>query len=117
MSFTINRKGTTRIVILTKNYAIKIPNFYFYRLLLRGILGNLQERKFSTLKSEELCPTIFSSFGGLINIQPRCKEINRQEFTLYESKINKICSIYPVEKKINSFGWYEDKLVAFDYGS
>ena len=38
--------GSSRLCILTKNYAFKIPRLSPYRSFLRGLLANLQEQSF-----------------------------------------------------------------------
>lgn len=122
----INREGCTRIVILTKTRAYKIPNFLdsWPRLFCSGILSNIQETSFSTLHWPELCPVLWSLPWGLLVVMPRLVELTDQEF----SELNYAEWIkggqdlphgewvVPVEPKSNSFGWFEGRPVAIDYG-
>lgn len=54
----INREGATRIVILTKRFAIKIPNVYSYTMFLHGLLANRHEIVLYRLNCTGLCPII-----------------------------------------------------------
>lgn len=114
----INRQGCTRIVILTKKWAIKIPNFYEYRLMLCGILANLQEKLFSDVGYPELCPVKFSLPFGLCVVMPKVKVLTDEEFLKLDidSFIETENYIIPTEKKSNSFGLLNGKLVVIDYG-
>jgi hypothetical protein len=112
--------GTTRTVILTKNYAIKIPTFVTYKLFLNGLLGNMQEHLFwKHLKSYKLCPILFYIIGGFLLVMPRAKELTREEFFNldFEEFMDEDKWLVPVENKLDSFGWYKGKIVAVDYGS
>lgn len=117
--------GCTRYVLLTKKYAIKVPQFkYSWRHFLLGLLANMQERDFSKIKDNRLCPVLFSITGGWLIIMPRCKPINRKDFLALDIKkfwtkdTNKHDTWYiPVENKEDSFGWYKGNIVALDYGS
>jgi len=122
--------GCTRYVFLTKKYAIKIPQFrYGWRLFLHGLLANQQEVLFSTLKDERMCPVLFHIPGGWMLVMPRCTPLTEEEF--YNLDIYKFWerddiqwpgpdykkAIVPVENKEDSFGWYNNKIVAIDYGN
>lgn len=72
---------------------------------------------FTTLKNDNLCPVIFSSWGSFINIMPYCYPITIKEFNLVLSDKNDSFVNLPVEKKITSFGKLNKKIVAVDYGS
>lgn len=129
----INRQGCTRIVILTKNYAFKIPNFLDgYKLFLTGLLANLQEKQFAILKYKKLCPILFTLPLGFLIVMPRVDMLSEQEFLninfedfdMYKSeifpyKLDIIENGYfiSVENKANSFGWYKNDLVCVDYGN
>lgn len=124
----INRQGCTRIVILTKNYAIKIPNFLGgYKSLLNGLTANLQEKELSKLKWSQLCPVIFSFLFSFVIVMPKCRELSNDEFCNldletcledpYMIKIYQNGYHIKVENKTNSFGWLNGKIVVFDYGN
>ena len=111
--------GTTRFVILTKNYAIKLPTVVEWRLFLHGLLANMYERmnyqafKDTASISYRLCPICFSLPGGWLVVMKRAKPLVRDQFQLVD-QID--WTPIPVEEKLDSFGWYDGKIVAVDYG-
>lgn len=112
--------GVTRIVILTKNYAIKIPNFSEWRLFLLGLLANMQEHIFSELGWPELCPVLFYIAGGWLVVMPKATELSDDEFN--NINVEKFCDkkeqgFIPAEYKSDSFGWLNGKVVVIDYGN
>jgi hypothetical protein len=115
----INRKGATRIVFLTKKHAIKVPRVDSWKTFLTGLLANLQERTFSTTGWEELCPVIFADPLGIFVIMPKADPLDSRTFRCldYDNFVNKIDYVVPVENKIDSFGFLDNKVVAVDYGS
>ncbi len=115
----INKKGTTRLVILTKNYAFKFPSFYSWKFFLQGLLGNMQESLFWTLHDSKLCPVLFSIKGGFLNVMPRAQELSLEEFIAFdfESFVQTPNFLIPVENKLDSFGKINGSIVAIDYGS
>ena len=119
------KRGSTRIVFLIGNWAIKIPNFAEWRLFLHGLLGNMQEKRFSIYP--EICPIIFSIRGGFMNIAKRARELSEEEFEreiLGKCKCTQTSVIFidenyrklRIEKKASSFGWLDGKIVIIDYG-
>lgn len=123
--------GTTRTVILIRSYAIKIPKLYSWKTFLIGLLSNMQEKEFSSMKDNRICPVIFYIYGGFLLVMPRCKSITEEEFKSFNYKdfskerneeiymgiiTYKWCKV-PVENKIDSFGWLDGRIVAIDYGS
>lgn len=124
--------GCTRKVFLIGKYAIKIPQIsYQWRHFLLGLLANMQEKHFSDMKDDRMCPVLFAAWGGWILIMPRCEEISEKEFSKIDidhfweqsTKIINDQTIFygdckvPVEHKISSFGIHKGKIVALDYGS
>ena len=125
--------GCTRFVILTKKYAIKIPQFkYKWRHFLLGLLANMQEVQFSKTKDERLCPVKFYIPGGWLLIMPRCEPVpeniffnldvtkfwpNSSEDYHPDNTCQRAEYNVPVENKLDSFGYYNGKIVAIDYGS
>jgi hypothetical protein len=118
------KKGATRCVLLIKGYAIKMPRLAEWRLFLNGLLGNMQETVWWTnLKDDKLCPILFSIPGGFLNIMPRVSPISEREYVDLQrfsypwiSTADEECNL-PVEWKKDSFGWYQGRIVAIDYGS
>lgn len=128
-----HKYGCTRQVILTKKWAIKIPQFHYeWKHFLLGLLANMQEIRLSKTKDDRLCPIKFYIPGGWLVIMPRCEMINRNEFMKLDIKrfwpdntedyhpdneCNRANFNAPVENKQDSFGHYNGKIVAIDYGS
>ena len=115
----INRMGCTRIVITTKRFAFKIPNFCEWRLFLHGLLANIQERVFSSTDWVELCPVLFALPCGLLVVMPKAEALSDEEFLNMD--IDKFCNhknyVVPVEHKASSFGLLNGRIVAIDYGN
>lgn len=132
--------GSTRTVLLIGKYAIKLPSFYNFEFFLRGLLGNLNERKWSSFKDYDsldckgrLCPVLFTLWGGWFSIMPRCKELTEEEFSNLncneftgnkeiflshkDDRIMISSGGLPVEHKISSFGKLNGEIVAIDYGN
>jgi len=116
--------GVTRLVILTKHWAIKFPTpMYGWKFFLYGFLANMQEREWAGF-DKRLCPVLRSSKYGIFVIMPRCQPLTDDEFTdrihdgwlrLSEEATNESVEL-PVELKTCSFGWLNGKIVAIDYG-
>ncbi|PDT86527.1 hypothetical protein [Sinorhizobium sp. BJ1] len=113
------RCGTTRLVILTRRYAFKLPSIKSWRLFLMGLLGNIQERQFGTIGWDGLCPVLFSIPGGWLVVMPRCRAItaNQWDNLDFNKFVDREDYVLPVECKQDSFGWLNGKVVAYDYGS
>lgn len=120
-----NRCGVTREVILTRSFAIKVPKLtYGWRLFLRGLLANMQERQFWTTRDHRLCPVVWSLPGGWLVVMMRAREMADAEWALFDAE--RFCGtpddcefemIVPAEPKQDSFGWLDGRVVAVDYGS
>lgn len=124
----INRQGCTRLVILIWGWAIKVPQYTSWRMFLNGLLGNLQEREFSSMKLPELAPVLFSIPGGWLNVMPRAEVVDLEspgeerfqmmdiwyQSTLGTGREELLRDI--VESKVDSFGVINGRVVAIDYG-
>lgn len=113
------KQGATRNVFLTKRYAIKLPRWSEWRLFLQGLLANMQERVFWTTEWPELCPVVWSLSGGWIVVMARAKELTRNEWNEFDAEQWRDREEYtiPVENKRDSFGWFQGRIVAIDYGT
>ncbi len=119
----INQQGCTRIVILTKRYAFKIPRITSWEGFLLGCLANLNERRWKNVPTEyRLCPIFYANRFGLLNIMPRCKRIQHRGF--YFQELISICAQSPVasefymsDAKPENYGIYMGRMVKLDYGS
>ena len=118
----LDKKGVTRIVILTKNYAIKIPNFlYQHNHFLQGCYANWSERMLYKMWKdytdepnlrELIAPSYFCSWFGLIQIQKRVALLNR-DLTKGEKKKFKIVASTDLKKE--NFGILDGRIVCVDY--
>jgi len=114
--------GSTRSTVLIGQYALKFPSTVEYRLFLLGLLGNLQEKRFSG-SDPRLCPVIFSMPLGLMNIMPRAQMLSRDEFFAldYKAFVDSSNGHYLLsdmaERKMDTFGWLNGRIVVVDYGS
>lgn len=106
----IIQTGITRVVFLTKNYAIKVPRWHYgWANFIAGIYSNLSETQcWKATKSEHLCPILFS-FGGFIVIMPRIKICKT------ESEITSIPNEEGIDRKPDNYGYYFNKVVCVDY--
>lgn len=118
--------GSSRIVILIFNIAIKIPNFLTeYRHFLYGFAANKNERlrynlskKNNTLLNSVLLESIFCSWGGLFHIQKRGIIITHSFFIdkIYNSNnIELFKEACYGDLKYSNFGIYKGKIVCLDY--
>ncbi len=111
--------GATRVVILTKKYAFKIPTFATYTRFLHGLLANVQEVEWSKTGYPELCPVCVSLPLGLLVVMPRCEPLTDEQYAAFDPEqwIDRENYILPVEAKQDSFGILNGRIVAVDYGS
>jgi len=133
--------GATRIVLVTKRWAIKFPTWrYGWRSFLRGLLANMQER--STWEAWHVwwrrehperefryCPIRWALPGGWLVVMPRVELLKidiadapldtllcRNAFAAWVEELQRQEGL-GAEPKPESFGWYNNRLVAFDYGN
>lgn len=106
------RQGVTRVVYLTKKYAIKFPRiFKGWKMFIQGMFSNLSEYEcWKCTESEFLCPVLYS-FGGFFIIMPRVTT----DLTMDE--INKaLPDEDPGEDRHwNNYGRLNGKIVCIDY--
>jgi len=118
---TLDRKGVTRLVLVFRRFVIKIPNFSCeHAHFLIGCQANWSERKqwkrwrnFESERTSRLCPTLFCSWFGLIQIQSRANilptdnHLSKQQVKDFETITTDI--------KSSNFGYYKGRLVCVDY--
>lgn len=112
-------EGISRTVFLVGPYAIKVPcGRYGWEKWLRGLLANMQERRFGRLGWEGVCPVLLADPLGLVVVMPRCRPVPGY-FTdsYYERLINRGDYRIPAENKPDSWGILNGKTVAVDYGN
>lgn len=110
----VKTNGAYRITILIGDYAIKIPSFlYSQKSFIYGCYCNMSERLYCINHgTENVSPSLFCSWFGLIQIQRRCKSLER-DLTLEEVQEYKYLHCDDIKKE--NFGYYEGKLVCLDY--
>lgn len=114
---TLNRMGTTRDVVLIGRWALKFPTVREWRLFLCGLLGNIQESRFSELQWPGVCPVTFSLPLGFLVVMPRVRMMTDEEFQSFDwsgwlpDEVGDLA-----ESKPDSFGWLGERLVVIDYG-
>lgn len=124
--------GATRTVILTRRWAIKIPGAWahrpglWWRTILLGMLGNMQEASFTMLRHPKLCPVWFALPGGFALVMRRARSVSIAEYLdmLKDGRADAFFApdpgdgfMVPAERKFDSLGWLDGRLVAIDYGS
>lgn len=89
-------------------------------MFLRGLLSNITEAKFTTLAGHfSLCPTVWSMWGGWINVQPRCASLTDDEWASIEhlwGPGESDWNGFPCDFKRENFGMLDGKIVLLDCG-
>jgi len=112
-------EGITRLVFKVGNHVIKIPNFKHSHLhFLNGCYANWSERNYCKMFKDipeflhKVAPSLWCSWFGLVQIQAYCKpldrEITREELVYFKD-------VRKGERKSTNFGYYNGKVVCFDY--
>lgn len=126
-------RGITRTVLVTDQYAIKLPSLRRYGnglagllwSLCRGILANQSEaewyRQACPDMKRDLCPVLRSWIGGLINVYPACRpfRVPRGVRKAMSSRRFFPCPmLFPQvsDNKPENYGWLPDgRVVVLDY--
>jgi hypothetical protein len=108
--------GATRLVLLTRRWAIKFPRPTGWRLFLGGLLANMQEREFARTGWPELCPVRWSIPGGWLLVMPFAEPLDDLQWSALQQTRHEDSRV-PVEMKQDSFGVLRGAVVAVDYGS
>lgn len=113
--------GSARVVLLIGPWAFKLPTYVEWRLFLRGLLANMQERQLWRFLRDDsaLCPVHFALPGGWLIVMPRAEALTDEEFLdlPVEDFLDRGDWVVPAERKTDSFGWWRGRLVAVDYGN
>lgn len=130
--WTVNKRGITRTVFLTRRYAVKVPSLRRYGdglagmlwSICRGVLANQSEaewwRNSPPGNRASLCPVLRSWFGGVINVYPRCVPYVatvEQEMAMFAREWCPIEREYPApgDNKPSNFGVLDGRIVRVDY--
>lgn len=122
----IIRSGGTRLVILTKKYAIKLPRANTWKNFVQGMLSNITEGQWKGYDNKFLCPIKYSNKFGLVVVMTRARPVNHKGLFWIElerlytyasnepQKLDKDFFEYDALPK--NFGYYNGHLVKIDYG-
>jgi len=116
------KTGTTRYVLVVGRFAFKFPRISSWRNFLAGLLHNMNERAFSTMNIDLLCPVVASAPGGFLNVMPACQvsadcELLRIWLSAVEQHEQSDVLLGIVEMKPDSVGLLHGRPVAVDYGT
>lgn len=117
----IDRKGCTRIVLIFKNFVVKLPSMYCFESFLEGILSNIREYKFKDSPADfNLAPILFR-LTPLILVMKKCEPV--VDIDKYFNDLDKLCkdgglptNFYLSDAKPENYGYMKGKLLKIDYG-
>ena len=123
----LNNIGATRVVIILDNYVIKIPKFWRWQNLLRGLLANINEGqtwrwnsgKYETGNSYLLCPVKFTSWGGWFLIMHKAVHIPHDLWhDLFHNgtALDAHIEHFQGDDSHKNYGFYNNRIVKVDYG-
>lgn len=123
----VNRTGGTRVVLITKKYAIKFPRFNSWKAFVQGMLSNMTEGQWKGFGNEHLCPIAYSNRFGLMVVMHKAESVEDEE--LFNRDLQKLCDdvdndedrtldrdFFEYDAFPKNFGYYKGKLVKIDYG-
>lgn len=123
----VNRTGGTRVVLITKKYAIKFPRFNSWKAFVQGMLSNMTEGQWKGYDNKHLCPIAYSNRFGLMVVMHRAEPVEDEE--LFNSNLQKLYDdvdsdeyrtldrdFFEYDAFPKNFGYYKGKLVKIDYG-
>lgn len=115
----IFKHGVTRIVLLVGRWAVKVPRPTEWRLFLRGLLANLQERQWSKCGDERLAKVLWADPTGFLLVMERVDPLPRRftqrhlDCILAQGRFDGL----PLDQHLQNFGFRGRRLVLLDYGS
>jgi hypothetical protein len=124
---SLDLRGCTRIVLLTKNHAIKLPNFrHSWQVFLMGLVANLNEKhtwqwnsgRYEQGRSHLLCPVTWCSWGGWVLVMKRavpCRWLDEGGEDIDFSKW--VVEGLGGDDKPANYGTLDGRIVKLDYGS
>jgi hypothetical protein len=106
------KRGEFRHVFLFENFVVKVPR---YDNRERGIISNKLEMEWSA-KGRELCPIVDAHPGGNWIVMPRCCPLAPSDEFDYLTFADHIYPMPPIEPGRRNYGWFDNRIVCFDYG-
>lgn len=114
--------GVTRLVILIRDYAIKLPKPIIWNHFLRGLISNMEERLIWYIATipettlypvrDHLCPVVWASWGGWILVMKRTTPVDKESWQPIE-ELEKVCR----DHKPDNYGMLGDRMVMIDYAA
>lgn len=116
---SINRQGSTRDVILTVNYCIKIPSLASdWRHFLYGMLANDKEKRMTKepIDNLNINQVIIGLPLGLCNVYKRAKPLSHEEFLERLEEIKKASLDLSWGEGFHcNYGLIDNEVVILDY--
>ena len=110
--------GASRFVILTDNYAFKFPRldrrneYGWLQNVMRSLCANIVEWVlWDRTRADTLGPIVFHIPCGLLNVMPRAIRATEADLNLIDFENLTVGA----ERKADSWGWLNGRLVAIDY--
>ena len=123
----VNRTGETRVVLITKKYAIKLPRFNSWKEFVHGMLSNMTEGQWKGYDNEHPCPIAYSNRFGLMVVMHKAEPV--EDEGLFNSDLQELYDdvdnddyrtldreFFEYDALPKNFGYYKGKLVKIDCG-
>jgi hypothetical protein len=107
-------RGANRTVVLVGRYALKFPTFNSWRDFLFGLLNNQTEARVGRSGRDDVCPVLWADPWGFLVVMPRLPIMTAAGFAAL-AVTHSVWNL-SVERKPCSFGLYDGRVVAVDYG-
>jgi hypothetical protein len=116
-------RGSYRVVVLAKRWAIKFPRPDGWRRLRDGLLANRLERRYFRAHPDcrLLCPVLLADPLGLFVVMPKARPLTDEEWIDLSPPLGLIglftteVEIIPGEAKRSSLGVLDYRTVIIDY--
>lgn len=116
--------GVSREVLLVGRWAAKVPKLrYGWRAFLHGLLANMQEAQWGEMAAHEgddhFCPVVWALPGGWLVVQRRARPLTYAEWMALDVDdfLERGTYAIPAERKQDSFGILDGRVVAVDFGN
>lgn len=116
MRVRLNLRGRNRFVLLTRRHALKFPSLRSWTDFLYGLLNNMTEARIAREGHPDVCPVLWAAPGGWLVVMPRLPIVTEAGWLAMEGEAHAWAPGVQVESKPDSWGLYNGRLVAVDYG-
>lgn len=114
------KRGSTRTVLLIGKVVVKVPSTREWRLFLRGLLANMQERqRWNGTRDARLAQVLWADPLGFVLIMERVSPLPRGfrkyhlNWLLGRGRFDGL----PMDPHLGNFGFRGRSLVLIDYGN